>query len=139
MKKILVLLCLVTLATVQGHAADGLALFQTGLRTYQENGADALLNTWYDSRDDAEKITALRNKLNALSRRLGPVVDTEVFTPRNLGKNVQRLYGVIYFEKRPLWFRAEYYAAGNRAGFIALDFSLSADEILPVGYIALPP
>ncbi|MCX6954370.1 MAG: hypothetical protein NTV51_19635 [Verrucomicrobia bacterium] len=137
MKKLLVVFC--CLVACRTFAADGLALFQIGLKTYQENGADALLNTWYSTRDDADKIAALRTRLNAATRHLGTVVDTEVFTPRNLGKNVQRLYGVIYFEKKPLWIRAEFYAVGGRSGFISLEFSHSPDEILPLAWVALPP
>lgn len=130
MKKLFILFCFFAAGRV--FAADGVPLFQSGLQTFQENGADALLHTWYSTRDDAEKIAALRGKLVGITRNLGPVLDTEVFAPRDLGKNVQRLYGVIYFEKRPLWVRAEFYAVAGRSGFISLDFSLSPDEILPV-------
>lgn len=79
----------------------------------------------------------IRERLTAVARQLGPVVDTEVFAPHKLGAHVQRLYGVIYFEKRPLWVRAEYYAIAGRSGFISLEFSLSADEILPVARVTL--
>lgn len=134
MKKLLVLFCLCT--ACRCFAADGVGVFAAGLQNFRDNGPDALLNTWYSSRDDAEKIGQIRQRLAAMSRALGPVVDTEVFAPYNLGANVQRLYGVIYFEKRPLWLRAEYYSINGRSGFIGLEFSLSADEILPVGNMA---
>ena len=126
----------VFLSACRCFAADGVSVFQAGLRAFQENGADALLGTWYSARDDAERIARLRDRLVATTQPLGPVMETEVFAPRNLGKNVQRLYGVIYFEKRPLWVRAEYYAVGARSGFISLEFSLSPDEILPIAWAA---
>jgi hypothetical protein len=59
-----------------------------------------------------------------------------VFAPRNLGAHIQHLYGVIYFEKRPLGLRAEYYSIAGRSGFISLEFSLSPDEILPLAWTA---
>jgi hypothetical protein len=130
MKKILALFFLC--AVCRCFAADGASVFAAGLQNFRDNGPDALLNTWYSSQDDREKIAKIRERLNGMLRVLGPVVDTEVFAPYNLGAHVQRLYGVIYFEKRPLWLRAEYYSINGRSGFIGLDFSLSADDILPV-------
>lgn len=113
-------------------AAQGVDVFQAGLQAFQTNGAEALLNTWYGSSDDSEKLVRLRDRLTRLKRELGPVLDTQVFAPHSLGRHVQKLYGVIYFEKRPLWLRADYYEIGGRAGFIALEFSLEPDEILPL-------
>jgi hypothetical protein len=130
MKTILLLCCF--LVTGRCWAADGVAAFQAGLQAFQTNGADALLNTWYHARDDADKIARVRERLTKLTRELGPALETQVFAPHDLGKHVQKLYGVIYFEKRPLWLRAEYYAIGSRAGFISLEFSLVPDDILPL-------
>ncbi len=134
MKNVL-LVCLLFAATAS-FAADGVDAFQSGLQAFQANGADALLNTWYSARDDADKIAALRGRLTKLTQNLGPVMDTQVFAPHDLGKHVQKLYGVIYFEKRPLWLRAEFYSIGGRSGFISLEFSLTADDILPLAWAA---
>jgi hypothetical protein len=136
MKKLIALWCFVVVSTCQ--AADGVGLFQSGLQAFRENGPTALLNAWYGSQDDGERIAKIRDRLAAMTRALGPVVDTEVFAPRNLGPRVQRLYGVIYFEKRPLWLRAEHYDVGGRSGFISLEFSLSPEEILPIREATLP-
>src|SRR5882672_11043544 len=103
MKKILVFL--VSLAAMHLHASEATDTFRAGLSAFQTNGPDALLNTWY-SGDTDTKLPELRAKLQAISSRLGPVVETESFDPRPLGKRVTRLYGVIYFRKRPLWIRA---------------------------------
>jgi hypothetical protein len=136
MKRLLVVaLCLLACRLC---AADGVAVFQSGLQAFQSNGADALLSTWYSARENTEKITRLREQLNKLTQDLGPVVDTEVFAPHNLGRHVQKLYGVIYFEKRPLWLRAEYYAIGGRSGFIALEFSVIPEDILPLTWAKNP-
>ena len=136
MKKLIALWCFVVVSTCQ--AADGVSLFQNGLLAFRENGPNALLNAWYGSQDDGERIAKIRDRLAALARSLGPVIDTEVFAPRNLGPRVQRLYGVIYFEKRPLWLRAEFYDVGGRSGFISLEFSLSPEEILPIREATVP-
>lgn len=113
-------------------AVDGVPTFRTGLQAFQANGTDALLNAWYDGDQEREKVAELRRRLQAMTRDLGPVIDTEVFAPRDLGRHVQRLYGVIYFRKRPLWLRVEYYGIQGRAGFISLEFSQLADDILPL-------
>lgn len=128
MKKYLFIVIL-TLAS-RCFAGDGVEVFRSGLAAFQANGADALLHTWY-STDEEERKSDLRNRLTAMTIHLGGVVDTEVFSPKELGRHVQRLYGVIYFRKRPVWIRAEYYSIDGQSGFIALEFSPSADEILP--------
>lgn len=130
MKKLLVLCFLLALG--RAYCADGVAVFEAGLQAFQTNGADALLHTWYRTDDEAQKVRGIRDRLTGITQNLGPVVDTQVFAPRNLGKHVQRLYGVIYFEKRPLWLRAEYYSIAGRGGFLSLEFSFSADDILPL-------
>jgi hypothetical protein len=129
MKKILLLLCL--LAAGRCFALDGIETFRAGLQAFQANGPDALLHTWY-SGDEQEKVANLRKRLVLLTENLGGVVDTEVFAPKDMGRHVQRLYGVIYFQKRPLWLRAEYYTIEGRGGFISLEFSHDASDILPI-------
>ena len=78
---------------------------------------------------------ALRRRTSRFTRTMvklvGTVLETETFEPKTLGKRVTRLYGVIYFQKRPLWIRADYYMAEGSGGFIALEFSIKPDEILP--------
>lgn len=138
MKKLLVSVFFLSIVAVRCCAADGVAVFQSGLQAFQSNGADALLSTWYSARENTEKIGRLREQLNKLTQDLGPVVDTEVFAPHNLGRHVQKLCGVIYFEKRPLWLRAEYYSIGGRSGFIALEFSLVPEDILPLTFAKNP-
>lgn len=112
-------------------AADGLAVFRSGLSAYQANGPEALLRTWY-ANDEPQKVQNLKESLQAVTVGLGEVVATEVFAPRQLGRHVQRLYGVIYFRRRPLWIRAEYYEIAGQSGFISLEFSTAADDILPL-------
>jgi hypothetical protein len=130
MKKLFTLFCLV--AACKCFAADGPGVFQAGLQAYQANGPEALFNAWYDSKADSDRIAEIRVRFTKVTQHLGPVVDTQVFAPHNLGSHVQQLYGVIYFEKRPLWIRAEFYSIAGRSGFISLEFSLSADDILPL-------
>jgi hypothetical protein len=129
MKKILLLLCL--LSAWRSFASDGIETFRAGLQAFQANGPDALLHTWY-SDDEQDKVANLRKRLILLTEHLGGVVDTEVFAPKDIGRHVQRLYGVIYFQKRPLWVRAEYYTIEGRGGFISLEFSHDASDILPI-------
>jgi hypothetical protein len=131
MKKYLLVLGLLYATSCFAATSDGLDVFRAGLQAFQTNGPDALLNTWYTA-DEQERLIGLRKRLIAMTDNLGTVVDTEVFAPKELGRHVQRLYGVIYFQKRPIWLRAEYYTIEGRGGFIALDFSKEASEILPV-------
>ncbi|MFT3868084.1 MAG: hypothetical protein QM715_06250 [Nibricoccus sp.] len=130
MKKALLFILSLFFAT-SCFATDGLDVFRAGLQAFQTNGADALLSTWY-TQDEQEKLTGLRKRLTSMTEHLGTVIDTEVFAPKDLGRHVQRLYGVIYFQKRPIWLRAEYYTIDGRGGFISLEFSREASEILPV-------
>jgi hypothetical protein len=129
MNKTLLLLCL--FVTGRCFASDGIETFRAGLQAFQANGPEALLHTWY-SNDEQEKVANLRKRFVLLTENLGGVVDTEVFAPKDIGRHVQRLYGVIYFQKRPLWLRAEYYTIEGRGGFISLEFSHDASDILPI-------
>lgn len=138
MKTFLLVVLFSTLALVRLSAADGVALFQAGLQAYEANGPTALFNAWYNSRDDFEKIEQLRERLAKITRDLGPVVDTQVFAPHPLGRHVQKLHGVIYFEKRPLWLRAEYYEINGRRGLISLEWSLVPEDILPLTWADRP-
>jgi len=128
MKKIVLLFCL--LIAGRCFALDGVDTFRAGLQAFQANGPDALLRTWY-SDDEQEKTADLKKRFIAITSNLGEVVDTEVFAPKEIGRRVQRLYGVIYFQKRPVWLRAEYYTIEGRGGFISLEFSREASDILP--------
>ena len=131
MKKILLLLFMLTAGRC--FALDGVETFRAGLQAFQANGPDALLRTWY-SNDEQDKIDSLKKRLVTLTSNLGDIVDTEVFAPKDIGRHVQRLYGVIYFQKRPLWLRADYYTIEGRGGFISLEFSHQASEILPLEF-----
>lgn len=133
MKK-LTLLLIVLFSGFFCRANEGVVAFDAGLKAFQVNGADALLRTWYPDSDDPARIEAIRDKLTKTTRNLGEVMDTQVFAPYKLGKHVQRLYGVIYFARRPLWIRAEYYSIGGHRGFISLEYSFSADDILPLAF-----
>jgi len=112
-------------------ALDGVDTFRAGLQAFQANGPDALLHTWY-SDDEQATIASLKKRLLAITSDLGGVIDTEVFAPKEIGRHVQRLYGAIYFQKRPIWLRAEYYMIEGRGGFISLEFSRDAADILPL-------
>jgi hypothetical protein len=131
MKKILALVFLWLVAQGFARASEAVDTFAAGLRAFQANGPDALLNAWYGG-DTETKLPEVRARLLALSSRLGPVVETEVFDPKMLGKRVTRVYGVIYFRKRPLWIRADYYTAEGAGGFISLEFSTKPEDILPI-------
>jgi len=129
MKKILFLVCIVV--AERCLALDGVETFRAGLQAFQANGPDALLRTWY-SNDEQEQIANLKKRFITQTSNIGEVVDTEVFAPKEIGRHIQRLYGVIYFQKRPLWLRAEYYTIEGHGGFISLEFSHDARDILPL-------
>ena len=129
MKKYLLLLALAFVTP--GYAEEAIDAFRAGLQAFEANGPDALFRAWYGADEDTH-IAELRARLTAVSSRLGPVVDTEIFAPKAIGRRLTRLYGVIYFHKRPLWIRADYYKAAGTGGFVALEFSLKPDEIFPM-------
>ena len=117
--------------SASARGSEALDTFSAGLRAFQANGPDALLNAWY-SNDNDTRLPELRARFLSLSNRLGPVVETETFEPKTLGKRVTRVYGVIYFQRRPLWIRADYYTADGSGGFISLEFSTRPEDILPI-------
>ncbi|HEU5078310.1 MAG TPA: hypothetical protein VFT72_03820 [Opitutaceae bacterium] len=129
MKKLIILA--VISAMVSAARADGVDVLRSGLQAFQANGVEALLGTWYDSKDQLQ-LDAVRSRFTKAAQGLGGVLDTEVFAPRMIGRHVQRVYGVIYFAERPLWVRAEYYMINGHGGFISLEVSRNANDILPL-------
>lgn len=129
MKKFVLILALVFCSHV--YAEDAVGTFRAGLQAFEANGPDALFRAWYGADEDT-RIAELRTRLTAFSSRLGPVLETEIFAPKQIGKRLTRLYGVIYFTKRPLWIRADYYQGAGIGGFVALEFSLKPDDIFPM-------
>ena len=105
-----------------------------GLQAYASNGLEACLWVWYA---DRPKLAAeIKDKLSAVTRDFGNVIDTEVVAVQPISRRVTRFYVGIYFTRRPLWIRLERYTGSdNKTFFLPLKFSLEADEILP-GYIA---
>ena len=105
-----------------------------GLQAYASNGLEACLWVWYA---DRPKLAAeIKDKLSAVTRDFGNVIDTEVVAVQPISRRVTRFYLGIYFTRRPLWIRLERYTGSdNKTFFLPLKFSLEADEILP-GYIA---
>ena len=131
MKKIIVVLFLVSVSRVFG--SDGVTAFQQALQAFTTNGAEAFSRGWYDP-NDKEKIASVTERLAKETQWLGAAIETQVFAPKSLGRHILRLYGVIYFEKKPLWVRAEFYTLGDRSGFLSVEFSPSADDILPLEF-----
>lgn len=129
MKKLLLVLTLMFSAHAYGQ--DAVDSFRAGLQAFEANGPDALFRAWYGADEDT-RVAELRARLTAFKTRLGPVLETETFAPKAIGKRLTRLYGVIYFTKRPLWIRADYYQGAGTGGFVALEFSLKPDEIFPM-------
>jgi len=128
MKKILMLLTLA--CGLRCMASDALTVFRAGLEGVQKVGPEVLLSAWYLP-EEAPKVEELRQRFNSLSNRLGPVIDSEIFAPKAVGRRLTHLYGVVYFRKRPVWIRADYYNGDGSGGFIHLEFSLKPDDILP--------
>lgn len=129
MKKLILMVLIATAARCA--AAGGVEVFRSGLQAFQTNGPEALLRTWY-SADDQAGMADVRRRLAEVSEKLGDVVEVEVFAPKKIGKHIERLYGAIYFRNHPLWLRAEYYSIDGRSGFLSLEFSKTADDILPL-------
>lgn len=111
--------------------ADGVEALRNGLQAFQANGVDALLGAWYDSKDQLQ-MDSVRARFAKAAQGFGAVLDVEVFAPRTIGHHIQRVYGVIYFAERPLWVRAEYYTVNGHGGFISMEVSRNADDILPL-------
>ncbi len=128
MKKILVLLILT--CGLRCAASDALTAFRAGIEAVQKVGPEVLLGAWYLP-EEAPKVEELRNRFNGLSARLGPVIDSEIFSPKPVGRRLTHLYGVIYYRKRPVWIRADYYSGDGSGGFVHMEFSLKPDDILP--------
>ena len=103
-----------------------------GLRATLSNGIDAGLRTWYANRPWLAQ--EMRDKLLAVTRGLGDVIDTEIVAVQPVSKRVTRYYVAIYFTRCPLWLRVERYANQEQAFYLPLRYSTNPDEILP-GYI----
>ena len=104
-----------------------------GLQVYMTNGLEACLWVWYA---DRPKLAAeMKDKVSAVTKDFGEVIDTEIVAIQPISKRITRYYVGIYFARRPLWIRVERYTGSdNKSIFLPLKFSLEADDILP-GYL----
>ena len=104
-----------------------------GLQVYMINGLEACLWVWYA---DRPKLAAeMKDKVSAVTKDFGEVIDTEIVAIQPISKRIIRYYVGIYFARRPLWIRVERYTGSdNKAIYLPLKFSLEADDILP-GYL----
>lgn len=127
------LLLLILLATGSARAAQPVdARLQTALGAWVANGTDAGLAALYLERPEfAEEF---KEALFNVTRRLGPIVDTEVVAVQTISGRVTRYYIAVYYQRRPLWLRIERYNNGEKAFYLPLRYSLHHDEILP-GYV----
>jgi hypothetical protein len=128
---------LLTLAPAVRGAPAVDPVLTKGLQVCLTNGVEACVWTWYA---DRPKLAAeIKDKIAALTKDLGNVIDTEVVTVQPLTKRITRFYVAIYFARRPLWLRVDRYAGTDQSFFLPLKFSLEPDDILP-GYITeFPP
>lgn len=104
-----------------------------GLQVYMTNGLEACLWVWYA---DRPKLAAeMKDKVAAVTKDFGEVIDTEIVAIQPISKRITRYYVGIYFARRPLWMRVERYTGSdNKPILLPLKFSLEADDILP-GYL----
>jgi len=106
------------------------------LQICQTSGLEtALLNLYADRPVLAAE---LKEKVSALTRGLGVVIDTEVVATHPIGKRLVRFYVAVYFVRRPLWLRIDRYAGRDDPVFLPPRYSLDPDEILP-GYLTEYP
>jgi hypothetical protein len=104
-----------------------------GLQVYMTNGLEACLWVWYA---DRPKLAAeMKDKVSAVTKDFGDVIDTEIVAVQPVSKRITRYYVGIYFTRRPLWLRVERYTGSdNKSFYLPLKFSVEADDILP-GYL----
>ncbi len=107
------------------------------LQICQTSGLEAALLNLYADRPVLA--ADLKEKVAALTKGLGAVIDTEVIATHPIGKRLVRFYVAVYFVRRPLWLRIDRYAGRDDPVFLPPRYSLDPDEILP-GYLTeFPP
>jgi len=99
----------------------------------QTNSAQAACQIWYQ--DQPEQAAALQKRIYAASQDMGAVIGSEIVASERLSSRSERFFGVIYFERHPLWFSVERYV-GREMGkdkpmFLPMRVAREPDDILP--------
>lgn len=129
----LVLLAVVSLTTARADALP--EVVSKGLNSLKISGPPAALEAWMAG-SAQEKDAAARSKLlgalSAVEDHYGRSTGYEIIQAFPLTPSTLRVYGVILFERGPLYVRWDCYKTMD-AGWIIpeFQFDMTADEILP--------
>lgn len=116
--------------------ADDPVLAKT-LQICKTNGLEAAMLNLYADRPVLA--AEMKEKVSAVTKGLGNVIDTEVVATHPIGRRIVRFYVAVYFVRRPLWLRIDRYAGSGEPFFLPLQFSLEPDDILPAYVTEYPP
>jgi hypothetical protein len=129
------LACFVAAAWPAQAAPDSDPVLLQGLQAMesQTNGVQAACQIWYQ--DQPELAAAMQKHIYNVSADMGAVIGSEIVASQRLSSRSERFYGVIFFERRPLWFSIERYV-GREMGkdkptFLTLRVAREPDDILP--------
>ncbi len=127
---------LILAPAVRAIPADDPVLAKT-LQICESNGIEAAMLNLYADRPAVA--AEMKEKVSALAKGLGNVIDTEVIATHPVGKRVIRYYVAVYFARRPLWLRVDRYLGTDKSFFLPLKFSIEPDDILPAYVTDFPP
>lgn len=102
--------------------------------TFSSNGATPFAKALFT--DDPEQMREFAKVLDGLMTKCGTFESYEVLSRHALSQRVERLILVIYFERRPIWLKLDYYRASAHSRFISWKASLVPSDILPADVLS---
>lgn len=124
------LLCLLFLsASLLLRAQDAASLLRASFENYNTYGAPVFARTLYP--EDPPSLKAAEETLGAFSKTLGAIHGGDIVLSTDFTKCYRRYYCVLYFERRPVWFRVDFYSVNGRSFFLPMSASVKPEDILP--------
>lgn len=128
MKRFLILIVLLG-PPLLAQPQDAATQLRTAFDNYGTFGVSVFAKTLYA--EEPVSLKAAEDALVAQSKGLGAMHGGDVLLSVDFSPRFRRIYAVLYFERKPLWFRVDYYTVNGRSFFLPLFSSPKPEEVLP--------
>jgi len=129
MKKILCLLVLsLASASLRAQTVDTDLAF--AISQLQSSGPGPFAKALYGI--DEEGVRQLAERMAVCAKDAGAALSYEMLSRRFIAQKVERIYLVIYFEKRPVFLRVDSYASPKGRLFLSAIVSREAVDVIPL-------
>ncbi len=132
--KVMVLFVMMSLSATQVLAVEVPKPFIDGLKAYQTEGFDKAFSIWIKGspmENDTTSLMSIRGGFTQVETAYGKMIGYELTKIYQVSDSTIRVYGVIKYEKGPVFCVADYYKSKNGWILPLINFHTKVHEIFP--------